>query len=140
MSETALVDLVLELAKKNDAVRSALEDRFSTADQRIVKLETAITRFRPSPGHCDGYGDSDTENAVRKLVEDVRKVADDPVQAMGLLVKIFEKDTVVMESANEYEDAMGEVFSNDATELFEERPNESTTKSTSKMFFIDSFP
>jgi len=120
MSETALVDLVLELAKKYDAVRSELEDRFSTSDQRIVKLETAIARFRPSYSRYDDYGDSGTEDAVRKLIEDVRKVADDPVQAMKLLVKIFEKDALVMESASEYEDAIGEVFTFDATELFEE--------------------
>ena len=117
MSETALVDLLLALAKKHDNVRSELEDRFSTADQRIVKLETAIVSFRPSYSR---YGDSETEDEVRHLVKEVRKVADDPVQAMKLLVKIFEKDTKVMESANEYEDTIGDVFACDATKLFEE--------------------
>jgi len=119
MSETALVDLVLELTKKYGDIRSELEDRFSDTDQRITKVETAITRFRPRPSHYDDYGDSGLEDEVRTLIDSVQKVADNPVRAMELLVKIFEKDADVMENANQYEDSIGDVFTNDATALFE---------------------
>jgi hypothetical protein len=57
MTETALVDLLLEISKKHGAVRAELEDRFSTVDQRFAKLETAIARYCPSPSHYDDYGD-----------------------------------------------------------------------------------
>jgi tetratricopeptide (TPR) repeat protein len=112
---------VLELAKKHGTIHDELQNRFSTTDQRITKLETAITRFRPKYRDYDDYDYcSDTEDVVCKLIDDVRTIADDPVQAMRLLVKIFEKDSEVMESANQYEDSIGEVFTNDATNLFEE--------------------
>jgi tetratricopeptide (TPR) repeat protein len=60
------------------------------------------------------------EDEVRELIGSVQKVADNPVRAMELLVKIFEKDGDVMESANSYEDSIGEVFTNDATDFFME--------------------
>ena len=116
LSESALIDLMLELAKKHGTVRDELKDRFSTTDQRIAKLETTITQFRPQYRGYRGHG-SNVEKQVRKLIDSVRHDVDDPVQAMKLLVKIFEKDGAVCESG---EDAMGEVFTCDATELFEE--------------------
>ena len=119
MNEAALVELVLQLAKKHANVQNDLEDRFSTTNQKFVKLETAISRFRPSPSHYDDY-DSGMEDQVRQLIADVRKTVDDPLVAMDLLVRIFEKDTEVMESASEYEDSISDVFMDDATGLFGE--------------------
>lgn len=119
MNEAALVELILQLAKKHEGVHADLEDRFSTTHQKFSKLETAISRFRPSPSHYDDY-DTGTEEQVRQLIADVWKTVDDPRVAMDLLVRIFEKDTEVMESANQYEDAIGDVFSHDATKLFGE--------------------
>ena len=117
MDETALVELILQLAKKHGSVRTDLEERFSTTDQKLIKLETAISRFRPTPSD---YGDSGTDDEVSELISGIRKTVVDPKTAMDLLVRIFEKDREVMESANEYEDTIGDVFLFDATEFFGE--------------------
>ena len=117
MDETALVELILQLAKKYGSVRADLEERFSTADQKLIKLKTAISRFRPTPSY---YGDSETDEEVSELISGIRKTVVDPKTAMDLLVRIFEKDREVMESANEYEYTIGDVFLYDATKFFGE--------------------
>ena len=120
LGESALIDLVLELAKKHDAVKSELVNRFSTTDERFVRLEKSIRYFSSSSNEYgyDYYGDTGTEDEVLELIKGINALDDKPEVALELLALLFEKDEEVMENANQYEDSIGEVFTNDATDLF----------------------
>lgn len=118
LGESALVELVLGLAQKYDGVKTDLIDRFSTTDERFVRLEKSIRNFRP--GYSRDYEGYDTEDQVRNLIDGVSSLDDKPESALELLALIFEMDNAVMENASEYEDETGDVFSDDATERFGE--------------------
>lgn len=120
IGDKALIDLVLELACKYPEIHDELLNRFSSTDERVVRLETNIRHFKPS-SCCDDYdyyGDSKIQEEISRLLNDIEKLVDTPEQAMEFLVQLFEKDTEVMENADQDDVCVGDVFSYDATELF----------------------
>lgn len=127
IGEAALTELVLELSRKHRNIQNELRDRFSTTDERFVRLEKSIQHFKPNNSDHHYCGDG-TEDRVRKIVDGIGTLDDKPEAALELLALLFEKDDYVMENAGDYDDCNGEVFTNDATDLFGELAQKITNK------------
>ena len=114
----ALADALLNLAVHSDEVDDLIEQLIATPKENVQRFKKKLSGLKRSRRFIDWREAAGFARELEMLLQDLKSGVDDPITGVELVVAFYEADNTIFEMCDDSSGNIGDVFRNDAKELF----------------------
>ena len=124
----SLADALLELAAQSDVADGLVDRLIATPTENIQRFREKLTGLKRSRRFIDWRESLVFARKLEMLLRDLRAGVTDPLVGAELVAAFYEADNGVLGNCDDSDGCVGDVFRDDATELFTEFASRCTDK------------
>lgn len=114
----ALSEALLEMAANNHDVADAIDRLIASPEENIVRFREKLQSIREMDGYVDRHESHSFAWELESLLSDLKAGVTDPRTGVELVATFFELDRSIMESCDDSDGVIGDLFTLQARDLF----------------------
>lgn len=115
-----LAEVLIELSEQSSDVYEVIERLTSTPDDNLNRFKKNLASIKRSKRFIGWHDIYRFSNELKLLLEDLKAGATDPLKGLELVSKFYEADKYIFNRCNDSSGIIGDIFTQNAKELFEE--------------------
>jgi hypothetical protein len=124
----ALADALLNLSVHSDEADDLIEQLIATPKENVQRFKKKLSGLKSSRRFIDWRGSASFSRELEMLLQDLKSGVDDPLTGVELVAAFYEADNTIFEMCDDSNGNIGDVFRNNAKELFVEYASRCTDK------------